>query len=448
MCSLPLLVGEASKLVHAGVGSTPKLLITKAEEGSKENEQCSNRGHCDQSSGVCACYSGYTTSGGNGLPGDRGDCGAPELTIISCPGEIACSGHGYCLGAPQFRCFCVDGWASGDCSIRTCPKGVAWFDLPIADNRAHSLAICSGVGVCDNSKGECVCPTPFEGAACERMKCPGLDNPCNGNGRCLTMAELALEARNNGEPIAITYGKTPNTPKTWDFNKIQGCACDAGFQGHDCSLRSCPRGDDPRTTGQTREVQTILCRHTQVASFMLSFRGERTSLLTSDISALGLQTALSALKTVGLVRVTFSSGATTACTLAGSNKVSVEFISALGDIPPLRVDLGVNAALVPEFTIDCDGAGISKRGTLENAECSNKYVLVDAGDLVLCMMLLLILMCVWLEHSGVCNYVNGQCACFDGMISSDGRSAVGLQADCGYVQPVEDPLAKNLLLQG
>lgn len=371
-------MGESSKLVHAGVGSTPKLLIIKAEEGSKENEQCSNRGRCDQSSGVCACYSGYTTSGGDGKPGDRGDCGAPELTIISCPGEIACSGHGYCSGAPQFRCFCVDGWASGDCSIRTCPKGVAWFDLPIADNRAHSLAICSGVGVCDNSKGECVCPQSFEGAACERMKCPGLDNPCNGNGRCLTMAELALEARTNGEPIAITYGKTPNNPKTWDFNKIQGCACDAGFQGHDCSLRSCPRGDDPRTTGQTREMQTIVCRHTQVTSFTLSFRGEKTQLLASDISALNLQNALSAVKAVGFVRVTFSSG-TTACTLTGNNKISIEFISALGDIPPLRVDLGTNAALIPGFTIDCDGTGTSKRGTLENSECSNKCVML-LGD--------------------------------------------------------------------
>lgn len=376
MCGrLPLLVGESSKLVHAGVGSTPKVIITKGEDGSKENEQCSNRGRCDQSSGVCACYSGYTTSGGNGLPGDRGDCGAPELTIISCPGEIACSGHGYCSGAPQFRCFCVSGWTSGDCSIRTCAKGIAWFDLPTADNRAHALATCSGVGVCDTSKGECVCPAPFEGAACERMECPGLDKPCSGNGRCLTMAELALEARSNGEPLAITYGKIPNNPKTWDFDKIQGCVCDAGFEGHDCSLRSCPRGDDPRTTGQTREVQTIVCRHTQVTSFTLSFRGAWTQVLASNILALDLQNALSAVKTIGLVRVSYSAGpATPACTTGGLNKISIEFIDALGDVPPLRVDLGLNAAFVPEFTIDCDGVGTSKRGTVENVECSNKCV--------------------------------------------------------------------------
>lgn len=95
---LPLLVGESSKLVHAGVGNTPKLVVSKAEEGSKENELCSNRGRCDQSSGVCSCYTGYTTSGGDGKPGDRGDCGAPELTIISCPvsklrSRLCCAKH-------------------------------------------------------------------------------------------------------------------------------------------------------------------------------------------------------------------------------------------------------------------------------------------------------------------------------------------------------------------
>lgn len=187
------------------------------------------------------------------------------------------------------------------------------------------------------------------------------------------MTELALEARNNGEPSAITYGKTPNNPKTWDFNKIQGCICDEGFEGHDCSLRSCPRGDDPRTTAQRREVQTILCTHTQVAAFTLSFRGERTQLLSSGISAADLQNALSAVKSIGMVYVKYSSGLS-ACTSTGTNKISIEFLAALGDLPPLRVDLGGNAAFLPVFTIDCDGVGTSIRGTVENAECSNKWV--------------------------------------------------------------------------
>lgn len=419
--SLPLIVGDGAKLVHAGINAVPRLLISKAEEGTKENDVCSNRGHCDQTSGVCTCYTGFTTSNGLGRFGDRGDCGAAETTITSCPGDIPCSGHGFCSGSPQFRCFCMNGWTSGDCSVRTCPAGLAWFDLPIAENRAHQMAECSGVGTCDITKGECMCPTQFDGAACERMKCPGVDVPCNGNGRCLTMAQLALEAELNGEPVAVTYGRTPNDPRTWDHNKVQVCRCDPGFEGHDCSLRSCPRGDDPRTTGQVREVQTLSCRHTQTTTFRLSFRGAQTPWLASDIASADLALALQALSTTGgIVTVTYSTG-TSACTLASAalNTISVEFTSLLGDVPPLRVEV-TSVALVPTFVVNTDGVGGSVRGSMEDAECS---------------------------HNGLCNYATGQCMCFDGAVSSDGFSGVGLRQDCGHLLPIEDPLAGNAQVQ-
>jgi len=34
----------------------------------------------------------------------------------------------------------------------------------------------------------------------------------------------------------------------WDSGKIQGCKCDLGYEGADCSTREVPRGDDPLTT--------------------------------------------------------------------------------------------------------------------------------------------------------------------------------------------------------
>jgi len=33
----------------------------------------------------------------------------------------------------------------------------------------------------------------------------------------------------------------------WASDKFQGCDCDGGWGGNDCSLRQCPRGDDPET---------------------------------------------------------------------------------------------------------------------------------------------------------------------------------------------------------
>jgi hypothetical protein len=43
---------------------------------------------------------------------------------------------------------------------------------------------------------------------------------------------------------------TPFNYNRWDADMSQTCVCDAGWFGHDCRQRACPRGDDPLTTGQ------------------------------------------------------------------------------------------------------------------------------------------------------------------------------------------------------
>ena len=37
-----------------------KLSIAEAVKGTKENAECSNRGMCDYSTGLCKCFQGYT----------------------------------------------------------------------------------------------------------------------------------------------------------------------------------------------------------------------------------------------------------------------------------------------------------------------------------------------------------------------------------------------------
>lgn len=154
------------------------------------------------------------------------------------------------------------------------------------------------MGTCDRVTGQCSCVDGFEGAACDRMSCPGAgvsvssgEDPadaagavtssastsCSGHGQCVTMSILAASSRENGVTMGYTYGKTPNDPATWDHDMVQGCLCDDGYEGHDCSLRSCPRGDDPDTHSQHNEIQEIVCLDAdEDGQAVLAFRDEET----------------------------------------------------------------------------------------------------------------------------------------------------------------------------
>ena len=134
---------------------------------------------------------------------------------------------------------------SVDCTEMSCPYGEAWFDFPTEDGRAHGMAECSNMGVCDRTKGECLCEVGFTGSACERLDCPTVNSEqCGGHGSCRTMQELARLATDNGNKAYVTYGEDPNNRKTWDATKIYGCKCDEGWDAqYDCGVRSCPATD-------------------------------------------------------------------------------------------------------------------------------------------------------------------------------------------------------------
>jgi hypothetical protein len=242
--------------------------------GTKTEQECSNRGLCVRTSGICTCDTGFLSSDGTGtnVAGDNGDCGR-TAGISACPGTSPCTGQGTCSGSPTYQCTCWDGFTGSDCSLRTCPQGKAWWDEATTTNTAHANAECSNRGICDRATGACDCMSGFTGAACERLACPAGDAlSCSGNGLCLSLEQAAAGREVSGDPAATTYGAT-QAAGTWDHNKIYGCVCDEkrythlhflpGYTGHNCAVRTCVHGDNPKTglTGvvQVDEKQRIVC---------------------------------------------------------------------------------------------------------------------------------------------------------------------------------------------
>jgi hypothetical protein len=170
-------------------------------------------------------------------------------------------------------------------------------DKAFAQDEAHQEAECSNAGTCDRVTGQCVCIDGFTGSACQRSElpchamfvclsvclnlshvvfsacscsapstcagsCPG---DCSGHGTCLTLSDASL-LKGSGltaEQITLsTYSSDAalagdlfnelelQTYLNWDASSVLMCNCDPAYFGADCSLRMCPKGDDPWTTDQ------------------------------------------------------------------------------------------------------------------------------------------------------------------------------------------------------
>ena len=225
-----------------------------------------------------------------------------------CPNS--CSGNGECT-TPWGVCSCFTGYTGSDCSVRMCPAGPAWSDVATATDDAHNIVECSNRGKCDVVTGTCICETMFEGSACERRSCP---NDCSGRGRCLSSKALArmqdpgllrrelgctsddicasdpsCSNREYSACFALNVYETP-----WDADRFYGCYCDEGYSGYDCSVRTCPMGDDPLTTSQLNDVQLLEC-YADFGTFTLSFGRETTVPISVDASVADVTKAINAL---------------------------------------------------------------------------------------------------------------------------------------------------------
>ena len=77
------------------------------------------------------------------------------------------------------------------------------------------------------------------------------------------------------------------------------------FSGYDCSLKSCPKGDDPGTYNDHCEVQILQCK-ADSGYFRLKFREQTTRPIYHNSSAKQFLNALQALSTLPKVNIFFT----------------------------------------------------------------------------------------------------------------------------------------------
>ncbi len=433
----------------------------------------------------------YASSDGHGNVGERGDCGflddnpfeagfvlnenvverSAKLRVSSCPSQIdgvSCTDHGICSGAPSWQCTCSEGWTGGDCSLRTCPYGNAWSDIPTLTNFAHGFTECSNVGLCDREKGICVCRDGFTGSACDRLDCPKHDTKyCSGHGKCLTMRQLARKASTNGEPTPYVYGSDPNNGNTWDADKIMGCYCDEGYTGIACRDLTCPFGDDPMTNG-VNEIQVFTCEDSssnppnydtsyihdsttnvddkvgaktgpQFANpnerkiihlggsdhgnsignkqpyFQLKFRGEITTPIYPMDDVYAVQTALESLPTIGGVVVTFKNSKTICGPTGHSVTTTIEFLTETGGSDKMDNYYRVTTESPPPIRLDSKSNDLSivfAEDTIQREINGIKNV-NSTTENNLC------------SDRGLCNRLLGECECFSSYTSKTNRGNKG-----------------------
>ncbi len=198
-----------------------------------------------------------------------------------------------------------------------------------------------------------MCDEGFTGTACERSKLELLicvcfvygrqppfltiprticysamcKNTCCSTGQWVSVSHLAQTTRNH-ESRQYTYN-------LWDADKIYGCICDLGFTGYDCSLRVCPSGDDPLTTGgSAQEVQLLRCSadNTSGGKILLYFDGRPSTVIPVDASAVVLKTALETIPLIEEVDVTYSEGSLLCRDDGVDNVVQITFVSNFGPL--------------------------------------------------------------------------------------------------------------------
>lgn len=349
-----------------------------------------------------------------------------------CPS--GCSGHGQCVGAKQdglmdkfgHECKCHSGYTGTACTLRVCPAGRAWADVPTAAQTAHADDVeCSGFGHCDRATGKCACRDGFEGNACQRTSCPKGDNSmtigekCSGHGQCMTIREAS-------QTIDYKYNLFKSVDySNWDADKIQGCVCEQGWGGYDCSEKQCPWGPDPETTWLD-EIQVLDCKCESNCQgwITLNYLGESTRLIPYNAAASLVEDELERLNMITDVRVKTYGSEKGVC---GPNGAATT-IQFLRDNYKLRdyQNITVNATRLSGTNVAAAMYRSGQKSVYETTVSSQKSTKV-------------MMEC---SGRGTCNPGNkndGTCVCYPGYgTTSDGRGNKATEEfnykDCGSIR--------------
>lgn len=74
--------GDLPKIQYAVEGISSTFDISEYRKGTKEVLECSGRGLCDTTTGLCSCFTGFGSSDKKSGPGIYGDCGYVEPIVV------------------------------------------------------------------------------------------------------------------------------------------------------------------------------------------------------------------------------------------------------------------------------------------------------------------------------------------------------------------------------
>ena len=98
------------------------------------------------------------------------------------------------------------------------------------------------------------------GNACQRHICFTTNElkECSGHGICYNMQHTAHTFGLPQNSITAAFKRDGPVYENWDKHMMAGCVCNMGWYGVTCNLQACPKGDDPRTTGQSNTAIRIV----------------------------------------------------------------------------------------------------------------------------------------------------------------------------------------------